>query len=59
MASLVDYAVSDKQRDVVLAVEKFGTIRGAARSLKIDPNTLKDHLRKVKAKAALQGWSIT
>ena len=57
MASLVDYAVSEKQREAVLAYEKHGNFGGAAREVGINRNTLRDHVRKVKRSAAIRGWS--
>jgi hypothetical protein len=57
MASLVDYAVSDRQREAILAYEKHGTIGGASRELGIHRKTLGDHIRKVKLAAAIRGWS--
>jgi hypothetical protein len=57
MASLVDYAVSEKQRQAVSAYERHGTLAGAAKEIGIAKNTLREHLRKVKARAAVRGWS--
>lgn len=56
MASLVDYAVSEKQREAVAAYERHGTLASAAREIGVAKNTLREHVGKVKARAAVRGW---
>ena len=57
MGSLVDFAVSDRQREAILAFEKYGAYGTAAKHLGVTRNTLRDHVRKVKSVAAIRGWS--
>lgn len=57
MASLVEYAVSEKQREAVLAYERLGALGAAAKELGVHRTTVRDHVRKVKARAAIRGWS--
>lgn len=53
---LKDFA-TDRQKEYIDAVNKTGSIRQAAISLNIPRQTVQDGLKKVKRKAALQGYS--
>lgn len=57
MASLVDYAVSEKQREAVSAYERLGALGAAAKELGVHRTTVREHVRKAKARAAIRGWS--
>lgn len=57
MVSLVDFAESDRQRQAVEAYEKHGGFRKAGQILGIDRTTVREHVRKVQARAAVRGWS--
>jgi hypothetical protein len=57
MGSLVEFANSDRQREAVTAFEKYGGFGQAAKKLGIDRVTLREHVRKVQARAAIRGWS--
>jgi hypothetical protein len=46
-----------KQLEVLEAVESAGSIRGAAKLLKLDPKTVRHHMDKLRAKASTQGYS--
>jgi molybdenum-dependent DNA-binding transcriptional regulator ModE len=52
-AQLASWA-SVKQLEVLEAVESAGSIRGAAKLLKLDPKTVRHHLDKLRARAAQQ-----
>lgn len=57
MPSLVDFAVTDRQRQAVEAYERLKSYKKAAQELKINDSTLVVHINKVKRRAVLQGWS--
>lgn len=58
MPSLIDFAETDKQREVVKAFEATaGSANAAARIVGIAQSTFRVHLRKVKERAAIKGWS--
>jgi hypothetical protein len=48
---------SVKQLEVLEAVESAGSIRGAAKLLKLDPKTVRHHMDKLRAKASTHGYS--
>ncbi len=51
---LKDFA-TDRQKEYIEAVNKTGTIMGAARLLNVPRQTVQEGLKKVKRKAAIQG----
>ncbi len=53
---LKDFA-TDRQKEYIDAVNKTGTIMGAARMLNVPRQTVQEGLKKVKRKAAIQGYS--
>jgi hypothetical protein len=53
---LKDFA-TDRQKEYIDAVNETGTILGAARLLNIPRSSIQDGLKKVKRKAAIQGYA--
>lgn len=56
-ASLLEYAQTDRQREVIEAVISAGSQRKAAKKLGLDSRTVEKLIRRVKAYASVQGWS--
>lgn len=56
-AKLLDYCVSDRQREIVQAVIKAGTAGKAARMLGIHAANVRRALAKVKARSQSKGWA--
>jgi hypothetical protein len=54
---LSDYATTDRQRQVIDAVERLGGVRQASRELKVEPATIREHMRIVTNRAAIRGWA--
>jgi hypothetical protein len=61
MTNLVDEVLkdfaTDRQKEYIDAVNETGTILGAARLLNIPRSSIQDGLKKVKRKAAIQGYA--
>jgi hypothetical protein len=53
---LLDYA-SDQQREALIAVSEFGSIRAAAKKLKVNESTLRRKVQRVEKKAAREGYA--
>ena len=55
--NLKQYAITDRQKEVINAVETYGGIRIAARALGLNHSTLLDHINNVKRYAAAKGYA--
>jgi hypothetical protein len=55
--TLREYAATDRQREVLDAVIKFGSGRKAAPELKISYQAVNNTIKAIKARAAKKGWS--
>jgi len=57
MAKLVDFVVSERQRQAVQAMETHGTLTKAANALGINRSSLTNLVKRAQRQAAIRGWS--
>lgn len=54
---LLDFCISDRQREIVKAVIKHGSNNAAAKALGADRRTVDQSIKRIKKHAAIQGYS--
>jgi len=57
LEALRQYCFTDRQRQVLDAIQECGSQRKAATSLGIGPSAIQGHIYTIKRAAAKQGWS--
>lgn len=56
-SQLLDFCYTDRQREVISAYIKYGSVCKAAKELKVSGPTVVESVKRVKRAAALKGWS--
>lgn len=54
---LREFATTDRQREYIDAILKYGNVAAAARALNVSTNAVAEPIRLIKARAAKKGWS--